>query len=200
MAENQEMLVSVDQYSKAGIHIGTKFKTKHMADFIYKIKPDGLVIMNVQRIDERLKIASEMMARYNPEEIVVIGKRENSWRPMKLFSKLTGINVYPGRYAPGTLTNLAFKNFTEFKLMLVVDAWLEKNAVQDAQKVGIPIIGLCDTNNVTNELDLIIPCNNKGRKSLGLVFWILAREYMQRKGLLEKGKELPISLDEFYED
>lgn len=200
MAENQEMLVSVDQYSKAGIHIGTKFKTKHMADFIYKIKPDGLVIMNVQRIDERLRIAADMLARYNPEEIVVIGKRENSWKPMKLFSKLTGINVYPGRYAPGTLTNLAFKNFTEFKLMLVVDAWLEKNAVEDAQKVGVPIIGLCDTNNVTNELDLIIPCNNKGRKSLGLVFWILAREYLQKRGLLEKGKDLAISLDEFYED
>lgn len=200
MAETQEMLVSVDQYSKAGIHIGTKFKTKHMADFIYKIKPDGLVIMNVQKIDERLKIASEMMARYNPEEIVVIGKRENSWRPMKLFNKLTGITIYPGRYAPGTLTNLAFKNFTEFKLMVVVDAWLEKNAVEDANKLGVPIIGLCDTNNVTNELDLIVPCNNKGRKSLGLVFWILSREYMQRKGLLDKGKDMPISLDEFYED
>ena len=161
MAETQEMLVSVDQYSKAGIHIGTKFKTKHMADFIYKIKPDGLVIMNVQKIDERLKIAAEMMARYAPEDIVVVGKRENSWKPLKLFNKLTGINVYAGRYAPGTLTNLALKIFTEFKLMIVVDAWLEKNAVEDAKKVGIPIIGLCDTNNVTNDLDLIIPCNNK---------------------------------------
>jgi small subunit ribosomal protein S2 len=200
MAETQEMLVSVDQYSKAGIHIGTKFKTKHMADFIYKIKPDGLVIMNVQKIDERLKIAAEMMARYAPEDIVVVGKRENSWKPLKLFNKLTGINVYAGRYAPGTLTNLALKIFTEFKLMIVVDAWLEKNAVEDAKKVGIPIIGLCDTNNVTNDLDLIIPCNNKGRKSLGLAFWILAREYLQKRGLLEKGKDPSISLDEFYED
>ncbi len=200
MAETQEMLVSVDQYSKAGIHIGTKFKTKHMADFIYKIKPDGLVIMNVQKIDERIKIAAEMMARYAPEDIVIIGKRENAWKPLKLFNKLTGINIYPGRYAPGTLTNLALKQFTEYKLMVVVDAWLEKNAVEDAKKVGIPIIGLCDTNNVTNGLDLIIPCNNKGRKSLGLVFWILAREYLQRRGLLEKGKDMSISLDEFYED
>jgi len=200
MVEEKELLVSVDQYSKAGIHIGTKFKTKHMADFIYKVKPDGLVILNLQKIDERIRIASDMMARYAPEDIVAIGKRENSWKPLKLFSKLTGITVFPGRYAPGILTNLALKDFTEFKLMVVVDAWLEKNAVADAKKTGIPIIGLCDTNNNGNDLDLIIPCNNKGRKSLGLVFWILAREYMQKRGLLEKGKDLPISIDEFYED
>ena len=200
MAENQELLVSVDQYSKAGIHIGTKFKTKHMSDFIYKIKPDGLVIMNVQKIDERLRVASEMMSRYAPEEIIIIGKRENSWKPLKLFSKLTGITVYPGRYAPGTLTNLALRNFTEFKLMVVVDAWLEKNAVEDAKKAGMPIIGLCDTNNVATGIDLVVPCNNKGRKSLGLVFYVLAREYLQKRGLLEKGKEPAISLDEFYED
>jgi len=200
MVEEQELLVSVDQYSKAGIHIGTKFKAKHMADFIYKVKPDGLVIMNLQKIDERLRIATDMMARYAPEDIIVIGKRENSWKPLKLFSKLSGITVYPGRYAPGTLTNLALKDFTEFKLMVVVDAWLEKNAIADAKKTGIPIIGLCDTNNNSNDLDLVVPCNNKGRKSLGLVFWILAREYMQKRGLLEKGKELSIPLDEFYED
>jgi len=200
MAETQELLVPVDQYSKAGIHIGTKFKTKHMADFIYKIKPDGLVIMNVQKIDERIRIATDMMARYSPEEIVAIGKRENSWKPLKLFSKLTGINVFPGRYAPGILTNLALENFTEFKLMIVVDAWLDKNAIEDAKKTGIPIIGLCDTNNVSNDLDLVVPCNNKGRKSLGLIFWILAREYMQKRGLLEKGKEPSITLDEFCED
>ena len=200
MAENQELLVSVDQYSKAGIHIGTKFKTKHMSDFIYKIKPDGLVIMNVQKIDERLGIAAEMMSRYAPEEIIIIGKRENAWKPLKLFGKLTGITVYPGRYAPGTLTNLALRNFTEFKLMVVVDAWLEKNAVEDARKAGMPIIGLCDTNNNANNIDLVVPCNNKGRKSIGLVFWILAREYLQKRGLLEKGKEPAITLDEFYED
>ncbi len=200
MAEKQELLVTTDQYSKAGIHIGTKFKTKHMADFIYKIRPDGLVIMNLEKIDERLKIATDMMARHSPEEIVVVGKRENAWRPLKLFSKLTGITVFAGRYAPGTLTNLDFAYFKEFKLMIVVDAWLDKNAVEDAKKAGIPIIALCDTNNTASDVDLVVPCNNKGRKALGLTFWLLAREYLQKKDLLQKGVEPDISLEEFFED
>jgi len=200
MAETQEMLVPIDTYSKAGVHIGTKFKTKHMENFIYKVRPDGLVIMNLQRIDEMLKIASDFMSQYAPEEIVVVAKRENSWKPLKLFSRLTRITVYPGRYAPGTLTNLALRNFAEYKLMIVIDAWLDKNAVDDARKVGIPVIALCDTNNVANNIDLVIPCNNKGRKSIGLALWVLAREYLQKRGLLQKGMEPNISLDEFWED
>ncbi|MEM4336408.1 MAG: 30S ribosomal protein S2 [Candidatus Woesearchaeota archaeon] len=200
MTETQELLVPVDTYSKAGVHIGTKFKTKHMEEFIYKTRPDGLVIMNLQKIDERLRIASDFMSHYSPEEIVIVAKRENSWKPLKLFSKLTGITAYAGRYAPGTLTNTALKNFAEFKLMIVVDAWVDKNAVNDAKKVGIPVIALCDTNNVANELDFVIPCNNKGRKSLGLVLWILAREYLYKRGLLQRGVSPDISLDEFWED
>lgn len=200
MTENEDLLVAADVYSKAGIHIGTKFKTKYMEDFIYKIRPDGLVIMNLQKIDERIRVATELLTRYNPEDIVIIGKRENAWKPLKLFSKLTGITVYAGRYRPGTLTNLGLIDFKEFKLMIVVDAWLDKNAIEDAKKVGIPVIGLCDTNNVANDIDLIVPCNNKGRKSLGLVFWIMAREYLLKKGLLQKGVDPDIKLDEFFED
>ena len=98
------------------------------------------------------------------------------------------------------MTNLALKNFAEYKLMIVIDAWLDKNAVDDAKKVGIPVIALCDTNNVANNIDLVIPCNNKGRKSIGLALWVLAREYLQKRGLLQKGMEPNISLDEFWED
>lgn len=190
----------MEQYLKAGIHIGTKFKTAHMANFIYKIKPDGLVVMNLQKIDERLKIAADFISRYAPEDIAIVCKRENGWKPLKLFSKMTGIKTFPGRYAPGILTNLGLETFTEFKLMVVVDAWLDKNAVHDALKSGIPIIGLCDTNNNCNDIDFVVPCNNKGRKSIGLVFWILAREYMYNKGLLERGKETPYTIDDFSED
>lgn len=200
MVEKQELLVTTDQYSKAGIHIGTKFKTKHMSNFIYKIRPDGLVIMNLEKIDERIKIATDFMSRYNPEDIVVVGKRENAWRPLKLFSKLTGITVFAGRYAPGTLTNLDFKDFTEFKLMIIVDAWLDKNAVDDAKKVGMPIIALCDTNNNASDVELVVPCNNKGRKALGLTFWLFAREYLRKRDLLQKGVEPDISMEEFFED
>jgi len=198
MAES--FLVPKDKYLEAGIHIGTKYKTKHMSNFIYKVKQDGLIVMNLEKIDERLKIVADFISRYKPEEIVVVCKRENGWQPLTLFSKMTGIKVFAGRYKPGILTNLALENFMEFKLMIVVDPWLDKNAVNDAINAGIPIVGFCDTNNTANNIDLVLPCNNKGRKSLGIVFWILAREYLHQRGILEKGKEPPYSLEEFIED
>lgn len=194
-----QLLVEMDQYLKSGIHIGTKFKTKYMENFIYKIKPDGLVVMNLQKIDERLRVAADFISRFAPSEIVIISKRENGWKPLKLLSKVTGIKVMPGRYTPGTMTNLALDEFSEFKLLIVVDAWLDKNAVHDAKKAGMAIVGLCDTNNQSNNLDLIIPCNNKGRKALGLVFWILTNEYMHKRGM-PSSQQIEYSIDDFSED
>ncbi len=181
--EQKELIVPIDQYLKAGIHIGTKFKTKYMENFIYKARPDGLFVLNLQKIDERLRIAANMLAQYAPEEIVVVSRRENGWKPVSMFGKVTGCRVFAGRYPPGILTNLELKTFIEPKIMLVTDAWPDRNAVKDAVEAGIPIIGLCDTNNQANNMDLVVPCNNKGKKSLGVLFWILAREYMDKRSM-----------------
>lgn len=195
MAE-EEFLVPLEKYLKVGLHIGTKFKTKYMEPFIYKVRPDGLSVLNVQEINNRINIASKMMARYEPDEILVVCRRENGWEVVALFSKVTGIKAFAGRYPPGTLINPGLKNFMEIKLLIVADPWPDKNAVRDANKIGVPVIGLCDTNNTANDVDLVIPCNNKGKKSLGLVFYILAQEYLKNKKL----GELKVSLDEFTKD
>ncbi len=193
----EELLTPLENYLKSGLHIGTKFKTKYMEPFIYKVRSDGLSVMNVNKINERLTIAVKLLSRYEPEEILVVCRRENGWKPVSLFSKLTGIRVITGRYRPGLLTNPNLEDFTEAKLLLVVDPWPDKNVVMDAVSVGIPVIALCDTNNETNYVDLVIPCNNKGKKSLALIFWILAREYLRSRGLLKKDQELKESLDDF---
>ncbi len=198
--EQTDLLVPMEQYLKAGIHIGTKFKTSYMSNFIYKIKPDGLVVMNLQKIDERIRVATRFISQYTPEEIIVVSKRENGWKAVKMFNKVTGIKVFPGRYTPGMLTNMMLKDFVEFKLMIVTDAWPDKNAVEDALRIGIPVVALCDTNNSSNKIDLVVPCNNKGKKSLGLFFWILAREYMHNRGLLPRDKEMPYAIDDFMEE
>jgi len=196
MAEKEEkLLVDMEQYLKAGIHIGTKFKTSYMNKFIYKARPDGLFVLNLQKIDERLVQASTLLANYEPEDIIVVARRENSWKAAKAFGKATGIRVFAGRYPPGILTNPNLRTFMEAKIMIVTDAWPDRNAVKDALKVGIPIIGLCDTNNQANNIDFVVPCNNKGKKSLGLLFWILAREFMKKKGM----GDLKESLDDFTE-
>jgi small subunit ribosomal protein S2 len=87
----------------------------------------------------------------------------------------------------------------EIKALMVVDAWPDRNAIRDAMKVGVPVLALCDTNNQANDIDLVIPCNNKGKKALGLFFHILATQYMRERGLLARDKELEYSVDDFTE-
>jgi len=193
----EKLLVPLEEYLKVGLHIGTKFRTKFMEPFIYKVRPDGLAVLNVQLINERLGMAANLMSEYEPDEILIVCRRENGWNAAKLLSKLTGIKTFAGRYPPGILTNPGLENFMEVKLLFVTDPWPDKNAVEDAAKLGIPVIALCDTNNEANNLDLIVPCNNKGKKSLGLIFWILAKEYLKAKGKIKSDKDIGISLDEF---
>ncbi|RJQ17253.1 30S ribosomal protein S2 [Candidatus Woesearchaeota archaeon] len=197
---NEELIVSNDDYLKSGIHIGTKFKTKYMERFIYKTRSDGLSVLNIQQINERIKQAINMLSNYAPQDIIVVSRRENGWKPVKLFGKLTGAKVFAGRYPPGILTNPALENFIEGKIMLVTDAWPDKNAVLDALKVGIPVIALCDTNNQSNNIDLVVPCNNKGKKSLGLFFWIVTKQYMLKRELIKSAEEFTYKIDDFTED
>lgn len=201
MAEQAEdLLIDSNEYLKSGVHIGTKFKTKYMSNFIYKTRPDGLSVLNLKKIDERIRIAANMLAQYEPQDILMISRRENGWKGLKLLSKLTGIKVISGRYPPGILTNPNLESFTEPRIIFVCDPWPDKNAVDDAARRGIPIIALCDTNNQSNKIDLVVPCNNKGKKSVGIVFYLLAREYLRKKGILHSEETIKEAIDDFTEE
>lgn len=201
MTEQQEnLLIDSNEYLKSGIHIGTKFKTKYMANFIYKTRPDGLSVLNLKKIDERIALAANLLAQYEAKDILIVSRRENGWKALRQVQKLTGMNVIGGRYPPGILTNTNLDTFMEPKVIVVCDPWPDRNAVADAAKVGIPIIALCDTNNQSNDIDLVVPCNNKGKKSVGLVFFLAIREYMRKRGLLRTDEELPVKLDDFVEE
>jgi len=194
MAE-EDFLIDSKTYLKSGIHIGTKFKTSYMDKFIYKVRSDGLKVLNLQKIDERIRVMVDFLLRYNPEDILIVCRRENGWKPVKKLGEMTGIKVIAGRYPPGIMTNPNLRNYMEKKILVVADPWPDRNAINDAMKIGIPVIALCDTNNQSNNIDLVVPCNNKGKKSLGLLFYIFTNEFMKKKGT-----EFNAELDDFVEE
>lgn len=194
---DEQFLMPLEEYLKAGLHIGTKFRNKYMAKFIYKVRPDGLSVLNIEQINNRLDMAANIMSNFDPKDIIVVCRRENGWKAVKVFSDVTGIRQFIGRYPPGILTNADLENFMEAKLIIVTDPWPDKNAVLDAAKLGIPVIALCDTNNDSRNLDLIIPCNNKGKKSLAIIFMVLAKEYMKRRGIIKSDSDFKLNVDDF---
>lgn len=200
MAEQTDLLVPLELYLKSGVHIGTKFKTKHMEDFIYKIRPDGLYVLNLQKIDERVRLVINFLSNYDPKDILVVSRRENGWKPVRLLEKHTGIRAFAGRYPPGLLTNPNLDDFIEAKVIVVTDPWPDRNIIRDAMKIGIPVVAMADTNNQANFTDLILPCNNKGRKSLGLMFYIITREYLVKRGVNKSVDDLKATPEEYMED
>jgi small subunit ribosomal protein S2 len=196
----ETLLIDSKIYLKSGIHIGTKFQTNYMNKFIYKIRNDGLKVLNLQQIDERIGIMIKFLSQYEPQEILFVCRRENGWKAVKKMAELTGIKVIAGRYPPGMMTNPNLKIYTEKKILIVADPWPDRNAVNDAMMVGIPVIGLCDTNNQSNNIDLVVPCNNKGKKSLGLLVYLFTKGYMLNKGIIKSEKEFTAELDDFSDE
>ncbi len=195
MTEN--LLVPLDKYLQAGIHIGAKYKTGFMEPYIYKTRQDGLHVLDISKIDERLNIAAKLISNYEPEKILVVCRRENGHKAIRAFAKATGAKEIAGRYLPGTMTNPSFDKFIEPDIVIVSDPWLDKQVVDDAVKSNIPVIAICDTNNITSNIDLVIPCNNKGNKSLSVVYYVLAREYLRNRGTIQKTAEPDVPFESF---
>jgi len=183
-----ETLVPLDDYLKSGIHLGTKVITPAMRKYVYRRKADGLAVLNTNLVDKKLREGAEFISKFKPEEIIVVCKRMAGWNAVTLFSELTGIRAFTKKYPAGILTNLNLSEFIEPELIIVCDPWVDKNAMNDAKRMHKNVLSLCDTNNIAKDVENIIPCNNKGNKSLGIVFHILAREYCKKHKI---EKEIP---------
>ena len=199
MAQENMWLVSLEEYIKAGVHIGTKIKNKQTKKFIARVRSDGLAIIDVIKLDERLRLLAKLLSKYEPYQILAVGRRETTRKPLQMLNKYTGINVYPKRYPPGLLTNPALDIFKDVDVVIITDPILDRNALLDAYRTGKTTIAFVDTNSSLSYVDIAIPANNRGAKSLALLYYIIAREYLRNKGLLSKRGELPISYEEFME-
>ncbi len=177
-----ESIIPQDEYLTAGIHIGTQQKTKEMMRFVYRVRTDGLYVLDIQATDQRIRLAAKMLAKYDPGRILIVSARQYGHYPSEMFAKATGARAITGRFIPGTLTNPKLHIYVEPDILIVTDPAGDMQAVSEAVNVGIPVIGLCDTNNSTSNVDFVIPTNNKGRKALALIYWLLAKKTLEERG------------------
>lgn len=176
-------LVPVEEYLKYGVYLGTKVITPYLKPFVYKRRADGIAVIDVNQIDKKIKKAIDFLSKYEPEDFIVVCKREIGWQAAKLFSELIGCKCFTKKYPAGILTNPNIKDFIEPDMVFVCDPWVDKNAAKDAKLMNKKLLALCDTNNYAKDADLFIPCNNKINKSFALIFYILAKGYLEKKGI-----------------
>ncbi len=195
--EENEMLVPEDTYLTAGIHIGTQQKSQDMEPFIFKVRDDGLFVLDVETTEDRIKTLAKFLSRYPSKRILLVSARQYGKRPIEKFSDVMGTASIAGRFIPGTLTNPSLDHFIEPEVVIVVDPSADRQAVKEAVNVGIPIVGLVDTNNRLKNIDFALPTNNKGRKSLALLFWLLAREMKLYQGEIDERDEFDYEVEDF---
>ncbi len=193
----EELLLPQDALLSAGIHIGTRIKTKDMEQFIYRVRPDGLFVLDIKRTDERVRIAAKFLARFAPSKICVAAARLYAREPASKFCQLTGAIPVIGRFIPGMLSNPLYPNKIEPDVLLVSDPKADSQGVREASSIGIPIVALCSTDNSFSNVDLVIPTNNKGRKALATIFWLLARQILRERGEIPPDGDPPIPIEEF---
>ena len=181
--ELKEPLVPVEEYLAAGIHIGTQQKSKDIKKFIYRVRGDGLYILDIRETDGRIKTAAKFLNQFDAPNILVVTSRQYGQYPAKKFAETIGGMAVTGRFIPGMLTNQNLHNYIEPEVVVVTDPIGDAQVVKEAVQSGIPILALCDTNNMTSFVDLVIPTNNKGRKALGMIYYLLTREMLRHRGI-----------------
>jgi len=181
--KRSDMLIPLDDYVKSGIYLGTRVVTPNMKPCVYRRRADGLAIFNTDLIDEKLKEGIAYMAKFAPEEIILVCKRQAGWKAAEALSKITGIRVFTKKYPAGILTNTQLRDFTENELTIVTDHWLDKNALIDTINTKKKVLMICDTNNFSQGADQIIIGNNKSQRSLGVIFYLMTREYCKARGI-----------------
>jgi small subunit ribosomal protein S2 len=193
----EELLLPRDTLLSAGIHIGTRMKTGDMEQFIYRVRPDGLFVLDVKKTDDRIRIAAKFLARFEPAKIAAAAARLYAQEPVSKFCQLTGATPVVGRFIPGLLSNPLYPNRIEPEVLIVSDPRADSQAVKEAASEGIPVIALCSTDNEFSGVDFVIPTNNKGRRALAVIYWLLARQILRERGELSPDKDLPLTIEDF---
>ncbi len=197
MSQQEEPQDIKKKILSTGIRVGTQVKTKFMKPFITKSSPEGLYMIDLDISLDRIKTAAKFINRTGLDKVIVCSGREYANTPIEKFCEITGTIKMLGRFMPGTLTNPSLPYYIEPKLLLISDPQVDNQAITEATNAGIPVIGVSNTDNITSKVDLVIPANNRGRKSLATVYWLLAREILMEKGELKENESMKYEIDDF---
>jgi len=191
------MLLDKEDYLSAGVNIGMRRKVKDMEPYIFRVKKNKLSIIDLEQTDEKIAEAGEFLSQFEPDDVLVVSRKESGQRPIVTFSELTGARTIYGRFMPGTLTNPEMKSFIEPEVVVVTDPSEDQQAVREARQANIPVVAICDTANTLGDIDVVIPANNKGTRSLAVIYYLLTREYLKHRGVLESDEEFAYDIDDF---
>ena len=201
-----EELVDKDEekkqlYLSCGIHIGTKLLSGDARRFIYRQTNYGLYVIDLTQTDERLTIAAKFLSKYVEEgsdKVIVSSVRRYGKEPVKQFCKVLGCRAITDRFIPGSLTNPIIEDYIkDASVVVIVDPHADKVILREAKLARIPVVSLFDTDDILNGIDLAVPANNRGKKALGLAFWLLARQILLELGKISSEDDFPYTLEEF---
>jgi small subunit ribosomal protein S2 len=195
--QSENLLLPQEVLLSAGVHIGTRIKTKDMEPFIYKVRPDGLFVLDMEQMNERIQVVAKFLSRFDLSRVVVASSKRYGRDPVEKFCNLLGCKPYTGRFTSGSFTNPDYADFFEPDAVIVTDTLADQQIVEEASQVGVPVVALCSTDNSRKNVDLVIPVNNKGRRSLAIVYWLLTREILRERGTLPTSGEFGATIEDF---
>jgi small subunit ribosomal protein S2 len=197
MSEQAETIDIKKKILATGIRVGTQVKTKFMKSFITKASPEGLYMLDLDITLEKIKTAAKFINRLGTDKLIVCSGRQYAETPIEKFCEMLDCKKLVGRFMPGTLTNPSLPYYIEPKLVFISDPQVDEQAITEATNAGIPVVGIANTDNITSKLDVIIPANNRGRKALATVYWLLVRQILIERGELKENEPMKYEIDDF---
>ena len=197
MSQQAEAIDIKKKIISTGIRVGTQVKTKFMKPFIATASPEGIYMLDLDITLERIKTAAKFINRIGTDNLIVCTGRKYAETPIEKFCEMLDSKKLVGRFMPGTLTNPSLPYYIEPRLVFISDPQVDQQAITEATNAGIPIIGIANTDNITSKLDVIIPANNRGRKALATVYWLLVRQILIERGELKENEPMKYEIDDF---